>query len=257
MLKLERLRKADAYMGLLVFAIGIAIIIEAASFPTGTELSGVRNDWYVSPALMPYIIGSGLAAMGVALCLIGVKAAGLKALAVEFRGMILNAGRLAAPGASSVRFLAVVGVIAVSVFLYIPRVDFVLSAALLLVSLMSMFAFDDEVLLRRLLAVFGAASAAAFLYFASGLGATLAEGFYFAPDVVGAVILAAFMVIAAILVGKPRRGAFVKLALLSLAVPFVLVPVFKYLLYIPLPREGGVVALMDIVRYDILDPIQE
>lgn len=257
MLEKGRLRKVDTFMGILVCVIGAAIVLEAMSFPTGEALSGVRNDWYVAPALVPYIIGGGLIIMGLALFIVGFRHTGAKGTADAVRkmlGALLKAGTVSP---SSLRFIAVVGVIAVSVFLYIPRVDFVLSAALFLIALMSMFGFDDDTLLKRLVLTFGALGLLFFLYIASGFSARLSEGFYFAPDVAGGLVLLAYLVFAAAFSGKARMSRFLKLVALSLAVPLFLVPVFKYLLYIPLPREGGILALMDYVRFDILDPIQE
>jgi hypothetical protein len=257
MLEKGRLRKVDTFMGILVCVIGAAIVLEAMSFPTGKALSGVRNDWYVAPALVPYIIGGGLVAMGLALFIVGFKHTGAKGTADAVKAMLGSLSRAGNMAPSSLRFIAVVGVIAVSVFLYIPRVDFVLSAALFLIALMSMFAFDDDFLLKRLVLVFGGLGALFFLYVISGLDAMLSEGFYFAPDVVGGIVLAAYLVIAGGFSGNARMSRFLKLVALSLVVPLVLVPVFKYLLYIPLPREGGIVAMMDYVRFDILDPLQE
>lgn len=257
MLQKERLRKADAFMGILVFLIGGAIVLEAMSFPRGAEMSGVRNDWYVSPALMPYIIGTGLAIMGIILFVTGLRASGRAAIASAVSGAIAGIARAGHPKASTVRFFAVVGVLAVSVFLYIPRVDFVVAAAALLAGLMTMFVFDDDLLLRRLVVLWSALALAFFLYCVSGLHARATEGYYFASDIVGGVIFIAYVAVAAKLTGSQRLSKYRRLIALSLAVPLVLVPLFKYLLYIPLPREGGIVALMDIVRYDILDPIQE
>lgn len=257
MLQKERLRKADAFMGILVFLIGGAIVLEALSFPRGAEMSGVRNDWYVSPALMPYIIGSGLAIMGIILFLTGLRASGGRALATVMSEAIAGLSRGGRPQASTVRFFAVVGVITISVFLYIPRVDFVIAAAALLAGLMTMFVFDDETLLRRLVALWFALALVFFVYCVTGLHAKATEAFYFSSDIVGGAVFVTYIAVAARLSGGQRRARFARLILLSLVVPLLLVPVFKYLLYIPLPREGGVVALMDIVRYDILDPIQE
>jgi len=244
-------------MGILVFLIGGAIVLEAMTFPRGAEMSGVRNDWYVSPALMPYIIGSGLAIMGIVLFVTGLRASGTAAIVKAFHEVTAGIARVGHPKASTVRFMAVVGVLAVSVFLYIPRVDFVVAAAALLAGLMTMFVFEDELLLRRLVVLWAALAFAFFIFCVSGLHAGATEAYYFASDIVGGVIFIAYVAVAAKLTGDQRQMKIWRLIALSLAVPLVLVPLFKYLLYIPLPREGGIVALMDIVRYDILDPVQE
>jgi len=257
MLQKERLRKADAFMGILVFLIGGAIVLEAMSYPRGLEMSGVRNDWYVSPAFMPYIVGVGLAIMGCILFVTGLKESGGRALVralADASRSLASIGRLSG---ANIRFVAVVGVIAASVFLYMPRVDFVLSSVALLAGLMSMFVFDDEALIRKLVTLWTVLAGAFFIYCVTGLHASWTAGFYFASDIVGGLVLVVYLAVAAVFVGGARRSRYFKLVAISFLVPLIIVPLFKYLLYIPLPREGGIVALMDIVRYDILDPIQE
>jgi len=257
MLEKERLRKADAFMGILFFIIGAAIVLEAMSYPRGLEMSGVRNDWYVSPAFMPYIVGVGLAVMGCILFAIGLKESGSSTLLRSLTDAMRSLSRIRRFTGAQIRFIAVVGVIAVSVFLYMPRVDFVLSAAALLAGLMSMFVFDDEALIRKLVTLWTALASVFFIYCFTGLHASWTAGFYFASDIVGGAVLVAYLAVAAVFAGGARRSRYFKLVAISFLVPLILVPLFKYLLYIPLPREGGIVALMDVVRYDILDPIQE
>ncbi len=257
MLPKERLRQADLFVSILIAAAGAAIVLTAATFPRGAELSGVRNDWYVSPALVPYAIGGGLALMGIILFTIAFReigAAGLKdalqSLGTAFRG-------IRSPKTETIRVLAVVICLATEVYLFLPRVDFVLSAAFFLVALMSMFAFEDDILLKKLLILFCAFSAPLVVYFVSGLGARLEETFYFASDIPAAALLAGFIVTAGRSAGREHSRRFRRLVLIAFVVPLLLVPVFKYLLYIPFPREGGVIALMDYVRFDLLDPVQE
>lgn len=257
MLPKERLRRADVLFSFLVVLAGAAIILNALTFPRGAELSGVRNDWYVSPALMPYIIGAGLVLMGIALFLTGLKEAGAAGVREALRSVGVLFTRLPSPTAGSFRFLAVTVSIVTSVFLYLPRVDFVISAAFLLVALMSIFAFEDDALLKRLLVLYGILALPMIAYFVSGLGARLEAAFYYASDIPGGFFLILYILLAGRMAGRDRRGRFLRLVLISFAVPLILVPLFKYLLYIPFPREGGIVALMDYVRFDLLDPVQE
>lgn len=257
MLPKDRLRKVDIFFSILVVFAGAAIVLTAMRFPRGAELSGVRNDWYVSPALMPYIIGTGLVLMGIALFFTGLKEAGTAGAREALASIGSALARLKSPGAGPLRFLAVTVTVVTGVFLYMPRVDFVISASFLLLALMSMFAFEDDALLRRLLILYLLLAAPMVAYFASGLGETLEGAFYYASDIPGGAVLVLYILLAARAAGRERRGRFLRLVLISFAVPLVLVPLFKYLLYIPFPREGGVVALMDYVRFDLLDPVQE
>ena len=206
---------------------------------------------------MPYIIGTGLVLMGIALFFTGLKAAGPAVFRDAFHSLEILFTRLPSPTAGSLRFLAVTVSVVTSVFLYLPRVDFVISAAFLLIALMSMFAFEDDGLLKRLLVLYGILAVPMIVYFASGLGARLETAFYFASDIPGGFFLILYILAAGRITGRERGGRFLRLVLISFAVPLILAPLFKYLLYIPFPREGGVVALMDYVRFDLLDPVQE
>lgn len=257
MLPKERLRQADLFVSILIVAAGSAIFFTAMTFPRGAELSGVRNDWYVSPALLPYAIGGGLVLMGIALFAAAFRETGIQGFKDSLGSIGSALGRIRAPKPESIRVLAVVICIATEVYLFLPRVDFVLSAAFFLVALMSMFAFEDDALLKKLLLLFCAFAAPLVLYFASGLGAMLEKSFYFASDIPAAALLTGFILTVGRSVGREHAGRYRKLVLISFAVPLLLVPLFKYLLYIPFPREGGVVALMDYVRFDLLDPVQE
>lgn len=257
MLPKERLRRADTFFSLLVVIAGLAIVLSAMTFPRGAELSGVRNDWYVSPALMPYIIGTGLVLMGIVLFFTGLRETGAAGVREALASLGTALARLGTPSPGSLRFLAVTVTVVTSVFLYMPRVDFVLSAAFLLISLMSMFAFEDDALLKRFLILFVILALPMIAYFVSGLGARFEESFYYASDIPGGLLLALYLILSAKAAGRERQGRFLRLVLIAFAVPGILVPLFKYLLYIPFPREGGIVALMDYVRFDLLDPVQE
>ncbi len=257
MLSKERLRQADLFVSILIAAAGTAIVLAAASFPTGAELSGVRNDWYVSPALLPYAIGGVLTLMGIILFVVAFRETGAAGLKDALRSLGAALGGIRSPKTETIRVLAVVVCIVSEVYLLLPRADFVLSAAFFLVALMSMFAFEDDALLKKLLLLFCAFAAPLALYFFTGLGARLEQAFYYASDIPAAVLLAGFILAAGRTVGREHAKRYRKLVLIAFAVPLLLVPVFKYLLYIPFPHEGGVVALMDYVRFDLLDPVQE
>ena len=50
------LRKADFWTSILLFALGVAMIGGATTFPMKDSYGGVQNVWYVSPALFPLLV---------------------------------------------------------------------------------------------------------------------------------------------------------------------------------------------------------
>ena len=54
MMEKEKLRKADAYCGIVIFIFGAWIVRQATKMPMKDRWGGVQNGWFVSPALFRY-----------------------------------------------------------------------------------------------------------------------------------------------------------------------------------------------------------
>lgn len=54
----EGLRKADIVTSLAMIVLGIAVLWSASDMPWLSEQAGVTRDWYLSPGLFPWVVGS-------------------------------------------------------------------------------------------------------------------------------------------------------------------------------------------------------
>ena len=50
------LRKADFWTSLVLLALAAGMLVETLTYPLEGSYAGVRNAWYVSPALLPLIV---------------------------------------------------------------------------------------------------------------------------------------------------------------------------------------------------------
>jgi hypothetical protein len=63
MMEKPRLRGADVVTSLLLIVFGGWVLWQAFHMPMKDSFGGVMNVWYVSPALLPIIIGAGVIAL--------------------------------------------------------------------------------------------------------------------------------------------------------------------------------------------------
>lgn len=248
----DKLRKADIVTGIILVALGLFIISEAFEMPMQASYGGVQNVWYVSPALMPLIIGAALVILGVVLSVNGARYFGWSNTVRMAKGMV----RLRGAGAltpKTLRAVMVVVLLIIYVYLNVPRVDFFLSTWLFLFVFVTAYYFDDDALFRKLIGFYLAGTALFFLYFVTGAHAALQHSFRYTTDILTLLFIVAYGVYAWVktrsveALHRKYRISFT----VSLLVPLILVPVFKFFLLIPLPVEGGIIGLMSLVRYAV------
>lgn len=131
------------------------------------------------------------------------------------------------------------------------RIDFFLCVVLFLYFMIAVFYIDDARLMRRSLLFYTAEMALLLLLFVSGLHVRLNSMFAYATDVLALLLFAAVVLFIRLQAGagaEVRRKQRQAMAV-SLATPLVLVPVFRFLLRVPLPYEGGIVNLMSLGVY--------
>jgi len=151
------------------------------------------------------------------------------------------------------RFLAILIALITFIYLYIPRVDFFLSILIFLGFFMSVFTFDEPSLFKRLTVLYTLISVFFFLLFLSGLGGLLIKAFTYGTDV---LVLIAFIGMMLFIRKSIRsfpdgKRNYRNILILSIVTPLVLCPLFKYGLRVPLPKEGGIIGLMNLIWYRI------
>ena len=233
-------RVADLWTSLILLVLAAAMIGGALQFPLRGTYAGVRNAWYVSPALFPLIVAGSLAILALVL-LAGALRSGAATAAF---------GRSEAkPGGMDVLLIA--GLIVAFVFAFVPRIDFVVAAAFFLFAFTTVFHGGSRASSRIVLLV----------YFGSALGvvAMALLGWTPAPRsteafLVDGVLLGTLAVVMLATWFQTRGNSEDRRKLrqcigVSVLTPFILTAVFKFFLLVPLPREGVIVVALDTLRY--------
>ncbi|MBW2438260.1 MAG: hypothetical protein JRF29_13330 [Deltaproteobacteria bacterium] len=251
MLEKEKLRKADVYSGLIIFLFGAWTVWQASKMPMKDSWGGVQNVWFVSPALFPLFVGGMIMLLGLLLVRAALKAIGMKAFGDTLQWLFSQNLLQFLNTVSNLRFYAIAVLFLAFVFLNIPRIDFFLSAVLFLSVFITLFYFDEAVLLKKLFFFYLAGTAFFIFYFAAGLEGLLSPVLPFAKDILtlgfilGYCLYAWRLIRSSPLLRKKYRTGLV----VAVVSPFVVGVIFKYFLLVPMPAEGLVVALLDAIWY--------
>ena len=251
MLEKEKLRKADVYSGIIIFLFGAWVVWQASKMPMKDSWGGVQNVWFVSPALFPLFVGAMIMLLGLLLVRTALKTIGFKAFGQTLQWLFSKELLQFLNTMSILRFYAIAVLFLSLVYLYIPRIDFFLSAVLFLSAFILMFYFDEAEILKKLFLFYLAGTVFFIIYFAAGLDGLPGSVFPFAKDILALGFILGYCLYAwrlirsiPLLRKKFRTGLIV-----AVVAPFVVGSIFKYFLLVPMPAEGMVVALLDAIWY--------
>ena len=234
----DRIRKADFVTSIILQLFALWMLQATLKMPMKDTFGGVRNVWYVSPALFPLCISIALFILGTVLLIHSLRSGGarqfIQGLKERERGL----------SNSSRRFIAILLALISFVYLYIPRIDFFLCIILFLLFFISVFYFDEVRLLKKLTLFYGGGS----LVF---LRRILNGAFKYSTDVLALLFFIACYVYTRVLVrGDAALKNRLRITLImTFTPPLLLVPVFRYFLLVPLPHEGGIIGIMNLIRF--------
>lgn len=247
MLEGKRLRCADFITSILLILFGIWMLFETVKMPMRDTFGGVTNVWYVSPALFPFFISVSVMVLGSVLLIRSVVDGGARYLFEKVTE--------SAPGVTeeNARFIVILLSLVSFVYLFIPRIDFFLSVVIFLVFFISAFYFDGAVLLRQLGIFYFAGCAFLLVLFATGAGEVMNRMFSYAMDVFSMLFLLFYVLYMKHLIRHSRESKrrFLLVLLVAFLLPALLCPVFKYVLFVPLPTEGIIIEIMNHFRYTL------
>ncbi len=251
MMETDKLRKADIFSGGLIVLFGLWIISQALKMPMKDSWGGVQNVWFVSPALFPLFVGSMITLLGALLIRTAFKAVGLNGLKETLGWLASHDLAHYLRSAANLRFYAMLVLLFSYVFIAIPRVDFFAGSVLFLMAFISMFYFDDDVLLKKLFFCYLTLAAGLLLFFIFKLPQALEALLPYAGDWLTIVCIGIYGLYTwRTIRGTPLLRKKYRLSLiLAVAAPFSIGPVFKYFLLVPMPTEGLIVAVMDAIWY--------
>ncbi len=247
MMETKKLRQADFVTAIVLMAFSAWVLYQSFSMPMRDTYGGVKNVWYVSPALLPLIVGVGILLLSIVLLVHSVRTGGAADLFVSLRS---GTGTISE---ANVRFLAILLALVSFVYLFIPRVDFVLAITIFLSYFVPAFYFDTLSDLKRLSIVYIGIVLLFVLLFVTGIAGRLNSTFEFSTDVIALVCIVGFNVFVRKSAGKdPGRVRVFRLSLLvTVITPLFLTPIFRFLLFVRLPHEGGIVQLLQLIWYSV------
>ncbi len=251
MLNKEDLRKADFFTGLLISAFGLFMISQAVQMPMKDSWGGVESVWYVSPALFPLIVGSIISLLGLILAVKSFLEVGGKGVLGVIGNIFSKTGYESLTSDSSFRFYMVCSLFLFFVFLYVPRVDFIICSTFFLLVFISSFYFDSAELLKKIFLFFAGSSLILLLLFVTGTIASVNNVVPHSADylTIIIIILYSFFLINLTKNDPDLRRKFKTSLTVSVITSFILGVVFRYLLLVPLMYEGVIIQIMDVIRY--------
>jgi hypothetical protein len=251
MLEKDKLRKADVFSGGVICLFGLWVISRALQMPMKDSWGGVQNVWFVSPALFPLIVGGMITLLGLLLTRTALKTVGRDELVQTMRwlGSAQLIRFLKSP--AEIRLYAITVLFFSFVFLNLPRIDFLLCSVLFLAVFISMFHFDDDGLLKKLFFFYLAGTLCVLVYFLLGIPGMLDGVVPYPNDWLTVVFIIGYQVYAwrQIRHSPVLRKKYRIALILAVLPPFVICPIFKYFLLVPMPTEGLVTATMDAIWY--------
>jgi hypothetical protein len=251
MLDKDKLRKADIFSGFVFLLFGLWIVSQALQMPMKGSWGGVQNVWFVSPALFPLFVGAMISILGILLTGKAIKTVGRRELQRVLRWLGSKELVVFLQTNGAIRFYAMTVLFFSFVYLNLPRIDFFLCSILFLAVFISMFYFDDDALLKKLFTFYLAGTTVCLGYFLLGLPAILEKTLPYPNDWVAIGFIISYLLYAWISIRQVTalRKKYRTSLILAVVPPFLICPIFKYFLLVPMPTEGLVVAVLDAIWY--------
>jgi hypothetical protein len=239
------LRKADFWTGIVILVIAVMMIVEALGYPLEGSYAGVRNVWYVSPALFPLMTAGMLVLLSTYLLLNAVREGGLAAALTD-----LNGGRIARAARASADVWIVALILGSYIYVLVPRIDFPLATLFVLFTFFAVYHVAGRALLPAL-GVFVAAGLTIVATAAAGFQPAPRSAAFYTRDaaLLAAILLQIALVTLAVRADPPARACLRRSLAVAILTPLLLSVVFKYGLIVPLPAEGLATEAMERIRY--------
>lgn len=244
-MKKKELRRADFITSVLLLVFSVWIIMETLKMPMKDTFGGVQNVWYVSPALFPLIISIFIMVLGTVLLIHSIKTGGAKYFldnfSVRYKGL----------SEKNIRFIGILLALFSFVYLNIPRIDFFISITLFLTYFISVFYFDDKDLLKKLTLFYFTGSIIFIILFVFGISKIINSYYEYFIDILALFFYLSYVIYNWINIKSSNifKKRFIVSLIVSLVVPLILCPTFRYFLLIPLPKEGLIIQMMHNIYY--------
>lgn len=251
----NRASQQDYKVALVLLLISGFLLIHTFGFPMSGSYGGVENQWFVSPALFPLIVIGLLILCSVLLLLKSLKNNG-------YRQFTVAKGWIGDWQESRVQNRwYVIGTLLFYVYIYIPSVDFYIASVLFLASLTQHFYHQSMHSFWRIICIHVVLSATLILIKFSfslyddthWLTVNQDQPVIMYSDIAGATAI--FLLLAMNLflpIQQNLKKACIQSSVIVF-VPLVLIVIFTFVLYVPMPVEyGSVSTFLYYLVYDVL-----
>ena len=249
MIDKNKLRGSDLVSGMIFLVLGLYIIFAAFQMPLNDSYGGVESHWYVSPALMPLIIGFGMILLSVSIIVNGLKNGGK----IQFLTAMEEKRGTPFLSEDKIRFAAVMVPLIGIVFVNLKAIDFYLNTVMYLLFTTGMFYFEDDSFLKKGLIISLISEIVIGVLHFSSVDDVINSLFFASMDIIAIVSIVVMSVSIFAFARRTEDGVNKKKArqimLVSFLTPLFIVPLFKFALRVPMPKEGIVVNLMSMIYY--------
>ncbi|MCI7605283.1 MAG: tripartite tricarboxylate transporter TctB family protein [Spirochaetales bacterium] len=250
MIDKEKLRGSDLVSGGIFLVVGIVIIAMALQMPLSDSFGGVQSQWYVSPALLPLVIGACLIILSICIIVYALKNGGVE----QFKKSLAEKKGKSIVTDKNLRMAAVILPLCTLVYVHLKAFDFYLTITIYLLFSTSVFYFEDMEFLKKSLKLYLVQFVVMVILVATGLSKTLNKLFFATMDIVGFIILIS-LTVNVVLFAKRSDDVIKKkrriVLLISFLVPLLVIPLFRYALRVPMPKEGVIINVMSQIYYSL------
>jgi len=131
----EKLRKADIVTAICLILLGLAVLYGASQMPMKGTYGGVTNVWYVSPAVLPILIGTLIIVFSIGVLIRAVKRGGHKEIIQYF----LEKAKGLSKNIEVYRILTIWILSSIYIFILLGKINFFLASFLYLCPFMLLF----------------------------------------------------------------------------------------------------------------------
>jgi hypothetical protein len=249
----KHMRGADVVIGIIFIILGVLILIGSFQMPLTDSYGGVESVWYVSPALMPIIIGVVMIMLAVTITIYGIKQGGLE---------ILKENRIARKAQpffndETLRFLAVLVPLMGLVYLDLRMIDFCIAVALYLSFTIGVFHFNKPEVLKDTLKLYSLLMVINLIFRVFNLNVMLDGIFIWFTDILALIELVVLYVYMKKQLKKQDdyesvlKHKYQQMMRVSLITPLTIAIIFRFALRVPMPKEGFIMNFMYLIYYAI------
>ena len=252
--KRRALSRSNFKVGVVLLIICAAFFVHTLSFPMTGSYGGVENQWYVSPALFP------LAVLSILLILSGILIIKVWKECDYFNVRMGHSDKETIDNRKNLDKWYVIVLLCLYVYVYIPSADFYLVTCLFVLSLILRFYLQLRGIWRGVLYIhipltilllsIRSMHSEVFSWFLKE--SIVDEPLILINDLCCAATLF-LLLIASVINLKNNPAKLVRVLVYGMLIPLILICIFSFVLYVPMPVEyGSVSSFLNYFVYDVL-----